>query len=127
MSNAAKMDNQNSMSDGFNIASGIKWATLGLASFFVFGYVDNFFFDPLFFDAIHNPTNDTAQAFKAFLNDNFGWTHDLFGLTGDGGLLNMGWAQDILKPYYDLTATPQSYEFGSDADLFSSDFDSPDW
>ncbi len=112
----------NSLSSDFNSASsGIEWAAIGLAGFFVFGYVDNFFFDPLFFDVIHDPTNATSQAFKAFLNDWFGWTHELFGLKGDSGLLQMDWAQDILEPYYDLTSVPDAYEVFENSD--DIDFD----
>ncbi len=127
MSDAATMGQQGSLSSGFNIASGIKWAVVGLASFAVFGYVDNFIFDPFFFDSIHDTSNATSQAFKALLTDNFGWLHDLSGLTGDWGLLQMDWAQAILEPYYfDNGMLSPDDPFGSKA--FSvNDVDSVDY
>ncbi len=128
MSNAATMGNQGSLSEGFNIASGIKWAVIGLASFAVFGYVDNFIFDPLFFDPIHDSINPTSQAFKAFLMDKFGWLHDLSGLTGDWGLLQMDWAQSILEPYsIDVGGVPELDDsFGSKAFELGEDYAAPD-
>jgi hypothetical protein len=60
--------------------------------------------DPLFFTPIHDPMNETAQAFVGWVQDKFGWIPDMTGMTGNGGLLHTDFAQGVLAPYYKQVA-----------------------
>ncbi len=118
MSKATTMESQqSSLSDDFNfIAKGFKWAAFG----FVAAVGWQVFLDPIFFPIFHDTTNATAQAFVSFINSSFDWIPDIVGLTGDGGLLNMDWAQNILEPHYDLISGAQAEDYMGE-DIFGDD------
>jgi len=80
------------------------------AGFIVGGYIGSLIFDPLLFPVIHDITNVHAQALVAFMNDTFGWLHDIIGLKGEGGIMQLPVVHDVLQPYYDLVKPASSSE-----------------
>lgn len=74
------------------------------AAFFTAGAVaTGILFDPLThalnMPFMHDPFNQNAQALIGMIQENFSFVHEWTGLKGDGGLLNMDFAQEILGPY----------------------------
>ncbi len=84
----------------------VKLATVG----FVAAVAWQLFLDPIFFPIFHDPTNATAQAFVSLIHESFSWIPDVIGLTGDGGLLNSQFAQNMLAPHYNALAAPTGME-----------------
>lgn len=76
--------------------------------FFLFGYIDNAIFDPLFFDVIHAADlSPEMTQWKSAVNGALGWMHDIVGFTGDGGFLHSEFGQSALERFggpYDVAA-----------------------
>lgn len=96
-----KEEKESGLSSMFNgAASGFfVGAAISVATFFIFGYLDNFVFDALFIPDLHNADNPIAQALIGFMQDNFSWMHDISGLTGETGILQWDYFQNMLEPY----------------------------
>lgn len=81
--------------------------------------------DPIFFPAVHAAlTNPTMSAYMAFMQDSFSWVTDALGFTGNGGLLNTEFAQNILEPYMPDLPSVDDYvppTLGTSSSTFSFD------
>jgi hypothetical protein len=85
--------------------------------------LSNAIMDPLFFDVIHDVSNEIGQAWKLMVTDWLGWMPYHMGLKGEGGLL-YPLTSFILSPYMDSVAIPDASDFGS-AGLSIDDLMSP--
>lgn len=67
--------------------------------------------DPSFLPVFHDALNQNAQAWASLVRENFGEPITNFlGFTGDGGLLNTEFAQNILEPYMKKAPVPTTQD-----------------
>ncbi len=87
------------------VKGGLKMAFMA-ASFAIGGYAGSLLFDPFFFTPVHDPNNVAARMIEEFATQNFGWIHDMIGLTGGNGWLQSDFVLNTLGMAEYIEATP---------------------
>ncbi len=87
------------------VKGGLKM-TFMAASFAVGGYAGSLLFDPFFFTPVHDPNNVAARMIEKFATENFGWVHDMVGLTGGNGWLQSDFVLNDLGMAQYIEDTP---------------------